>query len=122
MRSPYGYADAMWPLDQPAVTTIAPGLIVLFELMKSSSSALGLPASGSTTPSGPLGRTCAETALVWSVISVTSDVPPVVAVTLPTSPSPVTTGSLARTPSPEPTSIVTLEYQTVGERPMMRPV
>src|SRR4051794_457180 len=90
--------------------------------MKSSSREFGSPASGSTTPSAPLGSTRAETALVWSVMSVTSAVPPVVAVTLPTSPSPVTTGSFTRTPSPDPTSTVTLEDQTVGERPMTRPV
>ena len=62
----------------------------------------GSPASGSTTPSGPSGSAFAETALRWSVISVTVAVPPVVWLTLPTRPSPVTTGSLTRTPSPLP--------------------
>ena len=90
--------------------------------MKSSSRLLGLPTSGSATPSGPFGSTLAETALRWSVISVTSAVPWVTSVTRPTSPSPLTTGSLICTPAPEPLSIVTVEYQTVGERPITRAV
>ena len=56
------------------------------------------------------------------MISVTSAVPWVTSVTRPTSPSPVTTGSFIFTPSPEPLSIVTVEYQTVGERPITRAV
>ena len=90
--------------------------------MKSRRSTFGFPASGSTTPSGPSGSTFADTALVWSVMSVTSEVPRVTALTRPTRPSPVTIGSFTCTPAPEPTSRVTVEYQTVGERPMMRAV
>ena len=56
------------------------------------------------------------------MISVTSAVPGVTSVTRPTSPSPLTTGSLIRTPALEPLSIVTVEYQTVGERPITRAV
>ena len=45
-------------------------------------------------PATPIGTTLAETALEWSAISVTWAEPPVTAVTVPTRPSPLTTGSL----------------------------
>ena len=48
--------------------------------------------------------------------------PPVTLVTLPTSPPAAITGWLTRTPSSEPLSILTLEYQTVGERAITRAV
>ena len=60
---------------------------------------VGIADSGSTIPLDAGGTTFAETALEWSVISVTWAEPPVTAVTLPTSPSPLTTGSSTRTPS-----------------------
>ena len=41
---------------------------------------------------------------------------------MPTRPSPLTTGSSTWTPSPLPTSIVTAECQTVGERAITLPV
>ena len=90
--------------------------------MKSSSRSLGSPTSGSATPSGPSGSTRAETALRSSVIRVTTAVPWVTSVIRPASPSPVTTGSFTFTPALEPLSMVTVEYQTVGERPMTRAV
>ena len=90
--------------------------------MKSSSRLLEFPTSGSATPSGPFGSTLAEAALRLSVIRVTWAVPWVTSVTRPTRPSPLTTGSLVATPSPEPESMVTVEYQTVGERPITRAV
>ena len=61
--------------------------------------------AGCTTPFEPSGTISADTALDESVISVTVAVPPATSVTLPTRPSPVTTGSSSRTPSLLPTSI-----------------
>ena len=49
-----------------------------------------------------------------------SDVPPVTFVTRPARPPAAITGWFTRTPSPEPLSIFTLEYQTVGERAITR--
>ena len=77
---------------------------------------LGSPTEGRITPWTPSGTTLAATALEWSAISVTWAEPAVTALTVPTRPSPLTTGSLTSTPSPEPTSIVTSANQTVGER------
>jgi hypothetical protein len=56
------------------------------------------------------------------VIRVTWAVPLVVAVTRPARPSGATTGSSTRTPALEPLSMVTVEYQTTGERPITRAV
>ncbi len=56
------------------------------------------------------------------MIRVTCAEPPVTAETLPTRPSPLITGSSTSTPSSLPTSIVTAECQTVGERAITRPV
>ena len=66
--------------------------------------------------------TRAVTALSASVISVTWAVFGVVWVIFPASPCAATTGSSTRTPSLDPLSIVTVEYQTVGERPITRAV
>jgi hypothetical protein len=57
-----------------------------------------------------------------SVIRVTVAPPCVTELTVPTRPSPVTTGSSTATPSPLPTSIPTVAYQTLGERAITRPV
>ena len=54
--------------------------------------------------------------------SVIWDAPPVTAVTLPTSPSPLTTGWSTRTPEELPLSTVIVAYQMVGERPITRAV
>jgi hypothetical protein len=59
--------------------------------------------------------TWAGTLLDASVISVTSLVPPVTLVTLPARPPAAITGWFSSTPSPDPLSIFTVEYQTVGE-------
>ncbi len=64
----------------------------------------------------------AEIALAWSVSSITCEEPPSTEAMRPTRPSPLITGSSTWTPSPLPTSIVTLECQTVGERAITRPV
>src|SRR6266576_4706375 len=82
----------------------------------------GLPTSGRTIPLDPSGITSAETLLDWSVISVTSDWPPTTDVTLPASPPAATTGSSMCTPSELPALMITLEYQTVGEREITRAV
>jgi hypothetical protein len=66
--------------------------------------------------------TRADTPLVLSVISVTWLAPRVTAVTLPTSPSPETTGWSTRTPAELPLSTVIVAYHTVGERPITRAV
>ena len=90
--------------------------------MKSRTRSSGSPTSGRITPCTPCGTTFAETALAWSVSSVTWEEPPLTEAIRPTRPSPLITGSSTRTPSPSPRSIVTVEYQTVGERAITRPV
>ena len=117
-----GNSEASPWARQPAVTTVSPRWTSLLESMKSRISSSGLPTSGLTMPCTPCGTTLAETALEWSVIRVTWAEPPCHRGTRPTSPSPSTTGSSTATPSPLPTSIVTVEYQTVGERAITRPV
>ena len=107
---------------QPAVTTVWPLPTRLDESRKSIERSSGLPISGLITPWTPLGTILPVTALAGSVISLTWAVEPVAEATEPTRPSPLITGSSARTPSPVPTSIVTLEYQIVGERAITRPV
>ena len=77
-----------------------------------------MPTSGSTTPVAPLGVTRAVTALSASVISVTCAVFGVVWVILPARPSRRDHRVVDAEPSLEPLSIVTVEYQTVGERPI----
>ncbi len=62
------------------------------------------------------------TELSGSVISVTWAVPLVVAVMRPARPSGAITASSTRMPALVPLSIVTVEYQTVGERPITRAV
>jgi hypothetical protein len=109
-------------LLQPAVTTICPSWMGSLLSMKSRSITLGSPASGSATPCGPFGWTTADTALSESVMSVTFAVKGVTSVTRPTSPSPFTTGSFTATPSFEPASTWTVEYQTVGGRWITRDV
>src|SRR5436189_4523658 len=119
---PAGANEDRVPLLHPAVTTIWPSWMGAFLSMKSSSIVLGSPASGLATPSGPFGRTLAETALSELVISVTCAVLGVTSVTRPTSPSPSMTGPFTATPSPDPALIPTVEYQTDGGRWMTRAV
>src|SRR5512144_1135259 len=107
---------------QPEVTTDCPLPTRFSELRQSRIKSLRSPTDGFSTPWTPLGTIFAPTALEASAISVTLAEPPVTAETLPTRPSPLTTGSLTLTPSPEPTSIITSAYQTVGERAITRPV
>ena len=59
---------------------------------KSSSRSEGLPTVALTRPFAPSGTTCAETPLVWSVISVTCAASDETSETRPTRPSPLTTG------------------------------
>ena len=62
------------------------------------------------------------TALELSVTRVTTAVPRLTELIRPTSPSPLITGSSILTPSPDPLSMPTVEYQTVGEREMTEAV
>ena len=104
------------PLLHPAVATISTlvdGLALVDEVEQHRAWVACLRLGDAL---GPFGSTRADTALSESVISVTLAVKCVTSVTRPTSPSPLTTGSLTSTLSPEPWSIVTVEYQTVGER------
>ena len=73
-------------------------------------------------PLEPSGITSADTALDSSVISVTTDSPPLTEVTLPARPPAAITGSSICTPSPLPALMTTFEYQTVGEREITRAV
>ena len=70
--------------------------------------------------------TRADTAIVWSVISVTCAASPVTFVTLPTSPplswSAAITGMSLRTPALEPLLMTIVAYQSVGDEPMTRAV
>ncbi len=101
MTSPIGMLggkrDARPWARQPAVTTACPLCTCLVESMKSRMRSPGSPTFG---PDHALharsGTTLAETALEWSAISVTCAEPPVTAETVPTSPSPLTTGSSTR--------------------------
>ena len=104
------------------MTTIWPSSMSSPRWTKLRSGREGRPTLGSTTPVELPGSTRAVTELFGSVIRVTWEVPRVVGVTLPASPSAATTGSSTRTPALVPWSIVTVEYQTVGERPITRPV
>ena len=104
------------------MTTVWPLPTRFEESRKSIERSSGLPTSGRITPSTPLGTILPVTALEGSVISLTWAVEEVAEATDPTRPSPLITGSSVRTPSPVPTSTVTLEYQMVGERAITRPV
>ena len=73
-------------------------------------------------PVAPDSLIRAETPESPSVMSRTCERPPATRRTRPTRPAPLTTGSPSRTPSLEPLLIVTVEYQTVGERPNTRAV
>ena len=81
-----------------------------------------MPTCGRTTPVTPWGKTWADTPLSPSVISRTSEVPPVALMTLPASPPAAMTGWFTRTPSLVPLSILTLEYHTVGDFAITRAV
>ena len=59
----------------------------------------------------------AATPIVLSVIRPTWAPSEATWATLPTSPSPLITGSLTRTPAVLPASIVTVEYQMLGDLP-----
>ncbi len=73
-----------------------------------------------TTPDASVSKTTAETALLWSVISVMRALESVTSVTLPTRPSGVTTGAFSLMPSPEPAEMVTSCWNGVDGRATMR--
>ena len=78
---------------------MVPSVTGRFFSTKSSSRSSGLPTSGLTMPLAPLGITWADTALVPSVISDTSAVPPVTRLTLPARPPAAITGWFFLIPS-----------------------
>ena len=98
----------------PEVTTYSPLFAWVFAGRYCSSRSLGSPTFGCTMPVAVLVPMRAETPIVLSVIRSTWAPSGSTATTLPTSPSPLITGSLTRTPSGEPLSIVTVEYQMLG--------
>ena len=104
------------------MTTFAPFVTGWFLPMYCSCMSFGSPTFGRTMPSAPSGSSWAETLLEESVRSVTVAVPPLTADTWPTRPSPFITGWSTRMPSPLPLSIVTVEYQTVGDFTITRAV
>ncbi len=107
----------------PAVTTRWPTLIRSPRGMSVMSRSFGLPGDPvSTIPGTPNSAVRADTPLVRSVMRVTCAASPVTVVTRPTRPSPLTTGSSTSTPSELPRLMLTVEYQSVGERTTTRAV
>src|SRR5437764_6659265 len=119
---PGGNSDSSRLERLPAVTIASPLTTRFLAETKSSSRSLGLPTAGLTIPLTPVSATLADTPDVWSVIRVTCATVAVTEVTLPTSPSPSTTGWSTCTPELEPRSTLRVWYQTVGERPITRAV
>ena len=78
---------------------------------------MGSPTFGWTMPVAAVVPIRAETPIELSVIRLTWAPSEATCVTLPTSPSPLITGSLTRTPADSPLSIVTVEYQMFGDLP-----
>ena len=70
-----------------------------------------------TIPAALLSSTTAETALRWSVMSVTFAPFDVTSVTRPTSPSAVTTGAFSAMPWSRPAAITISCWYGVGGRP-----
>src|SRR3954452_23973365 len=114
--------DSSGPGAEPDVTTFAPFVTGWFFEMYWSCMSFGSPTFGITIPSAPSGSICAATELAESVSMVTVAVPQDAADTWPTRPSPLITGWSTRMPSLLPLSIVTVEYQTVGDFTITRAV
>ena len=70
---PGGNSEASPWARHPEVTTVWPIATRFEESMKSRTRSSGLPTDGLITPWTPRGRTLAETALAWSVTSVTCE-------------------------------------------------
>src|SRR4051794_39673536 len=120
---PGGNSDGVRVEVVPDVTRSSPGLIWSAWRMNSRRRAAGAPTAGWTIPVTSLEATVAPTPLLASVISWTmAEWAETVSDTVPTRPSPVMTGWYGRTPSAVPLSILSWLYQTVGERPVTRPV
>src|SRR3954466_15362982 len=132
MGIPRGNSDGVRVEVVPDVTRSSPGLIWSAWRMNSRRRTSGAPTAGGTIPvtalggarpPTPLQASVAPTPLLASVISWTmAEWAETVSDTVPTRPSPVMTGWYGRTPSAVPLSIVSWLYQTVGERPVTRPV
>src|SRR3979490_106998 len=110
---PGGYSESPRRATVPEVTTYAPLLTCVLAGRYCSSRSFGSPTLGCTMPSAE--PTLAETPTVLSVIRLTWAALEATWVTLPTRPSPLMTGSLVRTPAASPLSIVTVEYQMLGD-------
>src|ERR1044072_9851383 len=128
--SPLGYSEGRRSVSDtvPRVTTRSPTLSRAPGRTFVTSRSFGFPApTGSTTPKTPVLPARAETPAVVSlalvsVNSVTCAAPLKTAVTRPTAASSFMTGWPTGTPSLEPLSSLIVEYQTVGEVAMTRPV
>src|SRR5207302_9334064 len=108
---PGGYSESS-PLETvPEVTTYSPATAGVLTGRYWSSRAFGSPTFGCTIPVALLVPILAETPIVLSVMRSTCAPSEATWATLPTKPSPLTTGSLTRTPAAAPLSIVTVAYQ-----------
>ena len=104
------------------MTIFSPFLTSLPCGTSSSSRSPGAPTAGSIEPGSPERAALAETPNSWSVSSITIALPSETDLTLPTRPSPLTTGWSGLTPSLEPLLISTVEYQVLGERAKTRAI
>src|SRR6187402_2231137 len=118
MAIPFGYSELRPAVLQPLVTTSSPTRMTSSLRTRSRTSVSRVPRACSTMPSAPVPRSIAETAACWSVRSWMRAVPRVTRVTMPTSPSAVTAGSLSRTPSREPAATTIACEKAFGGRPM----
>ena len=100
----------------PTVNTMSFVRILASGLTGSSSRSPGAPTAGVIAAAEHASvPTKTPVAKLWSVISVTIELPPAASSTLPISPAPLTTGSPRCTPSLVPLLIVTRWYQLLGE-------
>src|SRR5204862_5977744 len=106
MSRGYGEGNLSTFETVPEVTTVSPGRTTSLPDSEPSTRSVGWPASTCTIPLTPLSLTVAPICVVWSVTSVTIEVPGETQVTLPTSPWPLTTAWLTFTPADVPSSIV----------------
>ena len=112
---PGGYSESSGLDTVPEVTTYSPRLACVLAGRYCSSRSLGSPTFGCTMPVALDVPMRADTPTELSVISVTCAPSEAAWATLPTSPSPLITGSLTCTPEDSPLSIVTVEYHTFGD-------
>src|SRR3954464_6909557 len=99
----------------PAVTIRSPVRTFETSSTRSKIRSPALPSAGVTLPGSRVSEVMPAAAKSLSVISVTTDWPPVTASTRPTRPAELITGSPRLTPSSEPLLTVTRWYQLLGE-------